>query len=304
MTLWIGALVLGLAFACMAMGVYLTFRVLAFPDLTVDGSLPLGAAVSGVLIVNSGWHPWATLPLAMTAGVLAGTATALLNTRFNINGLLAGILVSIGLWTVNLRVMGDRANLPLLGTDTVLTPFRPVAAGPAQALGVNPGDVAALGVCLLLVAVAIGFLNWFLHTELGLALRATGDNERMVRAMGISPATMKLLGLTLANGLVGLSGALVAQYQGFSDVGIGLGMIVAGLASVIIGETLLRPRGVLATIGSVALGSIVYRLVIAAALFIGLGPTDMKLVTSVIVILALTLPQVRGRLRLRAWQPA
>jgi len=304
MTLWIGALVLGLAFACMAMGVYLTFRVLAFPDLTVDGSLPLGAAVSGVLIVNGGWHPWATLPLAIAAGALAGAATALLNTRFNINGLLAGILVSIGLWTVNLRVMGDRANLPLLGTDTVLTPFRPVAAGPAQALGVNPGDVAALGVCLLLVALAIGFLNWFLHTELGLALRATGDNERMVRAMGISPATMKLLGLTLANGLVGLSGALVAQYQGFSDVGIGLGMIVAGLASVIIGETLLRPRGVLATIGSVALGSIVYRLVIAAALFIGLGPTDMKLVTSVIVILALSLPQVRGRLRLRAWQPA
>jgi putative tryptophan/tyrosine transport system permease protein len=304
MTLWIGALALGLAFATMALGVYVTFRVLAFPDLTVDGSLPLGAAVSAVLIVNAGWHPWATLPVAMVAGALAGTATALLNTRFNINGLLAGILVSLGLWTVNLRVMGDRSNLPLLGTDTVLTPFRPAAAGAAQALGVNPSDVAALGIYLVLTLGLAAALNWLLHTELGLALRATGDNERTVLAMGVNPSTMKLLGLALANALVGLSGSLVSQYQGFSDVGIGLGMIVAGLASVIIGETLVRPGGVFSTILSVALGSVFYRLVIAAALFIGLGPTDMRLVTSLIVVVALGLPQVRGQLRVRAWAPA
>lgn len=304
MTLWIGALALGLAFAFMALGVFLTFRVLAFPDLTVDGSLPLGAAVSAVLIVNREWQPWATLPLAMLAGALAGAATAILNTKFNINGLLAGILVSLGLWTVNLRVMGDRSNLPLLGTDTVLTPFRPLSAPPAQALNVNPGDIAALVVYFVLALVLAGLLNWLLHTELGLALRASGDNERMVRAMGVNPATMKLLGLALANALVGLSGALVSQYQGFSDVGIGLGMIVAGLASVIIGETLVRPRRVWTTILSIVLGSVFYRLVIAAAIFIGLGPSDMKLVTSVLVIAALGLPQVRGRLRARAWQPA
>lgn len=304
MTLWVGALVLGLAFACMALGVFITFRVLAFPDLTVDGSLPLGAAVAAVLIVNHGWQPWATLPVAIVAGGLAGAATALLNTRFNINGLLAGILVSFGLWTVNLRVMGERANLPLLGTDTVLTPVRPLAVGSAQALGVNANDVAGL-LIFLVVALLLGAgLNWFLHTELGLALRATGDNERMARAMGVDPARMKLLGLALANALVGLSGALFSQYQGFADVGIGLGTIIAGLASVIIGETLFRPRGVWVTILAVIAGSIVYRLVIAAALYIGLGPSDMKLVTSVIVMLALALPQVRGRLRIRALQPA
>ena len=304
MTLWVGALALGLAFAFMALGVFVTFRVLAFPDLTVDGSLPLGAAVSGVLIVNWGWQPWATLPAAMAAGALAGITTALLNTRFNINGLLAGILVSLGLWTVNLRVMGDRSNLPLLGVETVLTPFRAWTVGAAQAINVNPSDVAALVIYLVLALLLALVLNWFLHTELGLALRASGDNERMVRAMGVDPARMKLLGLALANGLVGLSGALVSQYQGFSDVGIGLGMIVAGLASVIIGETLVRPRGVWATLLSVVLGSVFYRLVIAAALFIGLGPTDMRLVTSVIVIVALGLPQVRGRLRVRAWASA
>jgi putative ABC transport system permease protein len=298
MTLWIGALVLGLAYAFMALGVFVTFRLLAFPDLTVDGSLALGAAVAGALIVNAGWPAWTTLPLALTAGALAGTTTALLNAGLQINGLLAGILVSLGLWTVNLHVMGNRANLPMLGSETVLTPAQPLVESAAAGLGVGPGDLSGLLIFGLLASLVVGALNWFLHTELGLALRATGDNERMVRAMGVNPAATRLLGLALANGLVGLSGALVAQYQGFADVGLGLGTIVAGLAAVIIGETLARPRGVWSSLLSVALGSICYRLVIAVALFIGLGPSDMRLVTAVIVVLAIGLPQAR----LRRWR--
>jgi putative tryptophan/tyrosine transport system permease protein len=289
MNLWVGAVALGLAYAAMALGVYVSFRVLAFPDLTVDGSFPLGAAVSAILLVR-GWDPWAVLPVAVAAGALAGTITAVLNSRFRINGLLAGILVSLGLWTINLRVMEDRSNVPLLAVDTLLTPLRPVVA--------DPNLRAAVVFGVLLVGLGL-VLNWLLHTDLGLALRATGDSEKMVRAQGVDADRMRLLGLALANGITALSGALVAQYQAFADVGMGLGMIVAGLASVIIGETLIRPRGVLATIGAVILGSVVYRLVIAAALFIGLGPTDMRLVTSVIVILALSVPQLRGSLGLR-----
>jgi putative ABC transport system permease protein len=293
MGLWIGALALGLAFAGMALGVYLSFRVLAFPDLTVDGSFPLGAAVAAVLIARAGWSPWLALVVAMAAGALAGLVTALLTTRLNINGLLAGILVSIALWTVNLRVMGDRSNVPLLGIETVLSPVLPWLTGPARAIGVSPTDLAGVLVFGALAALIGVGLSRFLHTELGLALRATGDNERMIRALGTDVDAMKLLGLAMANALVGLSGALVAQYQGFADVSIGLGIIVAGLASLIIGETLLRPRGVGATIAAVVCGVVLYRLVIAAALVVGLGPTDMRLVTSLIVVLALTLPQVR-----------
>ncbi len=263
--------------------------MLAFPDLTVDGSFPLGAAVSAILIVR-GWDPWLTLPIAILAGALAGVVTALLSSRFGINGLLAGILVSIGLWTINLRVMGDRANVPLIAGDTVLTPFRTLIADP---------NLRAAAVFMVLISLVGLGLNWLLHTDVGLALRATGDNEKMVRAQGVDADRMRLAGLALSNGIVGLSGALVAQYQAFADVGMGLGVIVAGLASVIIGETLLRPRGVLAGIVAVAVGAVVYRLVIAVALYAGLGPTDMRLVTSVIVIIALAAPRLRGAIGLR-----
>jgi putative ABC transport system permease protein len=282
--LWIGALALGLAFAASALGVFLTFRVLAFPDLTVDGSFPLGASVSAILLIR-GYDPWMSLLFAALAGALAGAITALLNSRLKINGLLAGILVSIGLWTVNLRVMEDKANLPLLTVETVLTPVRPYIGDP------NLRGVAVFGVVGVLLVL---LLYWLLHTDLGLALRATGESEKMVRAQGIDADAMRLIGLALANALVAFSGGLVAQYQGFADVGMGLGMIVAGLAAVIIGETLVRPRGVGTTLIAVAAGSVVYRGVIAAALFVGLGPTDMRLVTSLIVIVALSVPRLRA----------
>jgi putative ABC transport system permease protein len=282
--LWVGAVALGLAFAASALGVFITFRILAFPDLTVDGSFPLGAAVSAILL-TWGYDPWISLLVAALAGALAGSFTALLNSRLKINGLLAGILVSIGLWTVNLRVMQDKANLPLLTVDTVLTPVRPYVSDP------NLRGVAVFGVVGLLLILS---LYWLLHTDLGLALRATGENEKMVRAQGIDADLMRMAGLALANALVGLSGGLVAQYQGFADVGMGLGMIVAGLAAVIIGETLVRPRGVGMALVAVAAGSVLYRAVIAAALFVGLGPTDMRLVTSLIVVAALAVPRLRA----------
>ncbi|MCC7107215.1 MAG: ABC transporter permease [Chloroflexi bacterium] len=300
MALWVGALTLGLGFAGMALGVYLTFRVLSFPDLTVDGSFPLGAAVAAVLMVSHGWAPWATLPMAAAAGCCAGLVTGLLNTRLGINGLLAGILVSIGLWTVNLRVMGDRANLPLLGVGTILTPFRPLTVGMAEALNVSPNDVSGLLVFFLLaVMLAVGTV-WLLRTELGLALRATGDNERAARAQGIDTRHTKLVGLAIANGAIALSGALVSQYQGFADVGLGLGMIVAGLASVIIGTSLMQRASLGWSATSVVIGSVAYRLVVAVALVAGLGPTDMKLVTAAIVVCALSVPRLRAGPRVRA----
>ena len=284
MNLWVGAVALGLAFAASSLGVFLTFRVLAFPDLTIDGSFPLGAAVSAILLTR-GWDPWLTLLVAALAGALAGSATALLNSRLKINGLLAGILVSIGLWTVNLRVMQEKANVPLLTVDTVLTPVR------AYISDANLRAVAVYGVVVVLVGL---LLYWLLHTDLGLALRATGENEKMVRAQGIDADTMRLIGLALANALTAFSGGLVAQFQGFADVGMGLGMIVAGLAAVIIGETVVRPRGVGTTLVAVAAGSIIYRGVIASALYIGLGPSDMRLVTSLIVVVALAVPRLRS----------
>lgn len=291
---WVGAVALGLAYAGVAIGIWISFRVLNFPDLTVDGSFPVGAAVSATLIVR-GWDPWLTLAPAMAAGGLAGLVTGLLGTRLRINGLLAGILVSIGLWTVNLRVMNDRANVPLLNTPNVIQPVRQLVNDP------NWSAVVLFGA--LALALAAG-LTWFFSTELGLAIRAAGDNERMVRAQALDADGLKLIGLSLSNGLVALAGALVAQYQGFADAGMGLGMIVAGLASVIIGETLLRPRGLLPALVGVIFGSIVYRLAVAAALVAGLAPTDMRLATALIVILALSVPQLRRWLRLPGSAPA
>lgn len=286
MNLWVGAVALGLAMAGVALGLYVSFRVLGFPDLTLDGSFPLGAAVCGVLLVM-GWEPWSTLIPAGAAGTLAGMTTAWLNGRLQINGLLAGILVSLGLWTINLWVMGDKSNVPLLSVDTVLTAARSYVRDP------NITGVVVFGAATIVLGLG---LNWLLHTDLGLALRATGDNERMVRAQGIDANIMRLVGLGLANGLVAVSGAFVAQYQGFSDITMGLGMIVSALAALIIGETIVRPVSVAGSIVAVVVGSVAYRLVIALALYIGLGPTDMRLVTSVIVVGALALPRFRGYL--------
>ncbi len=277
----------GLLYAFMVLGVYISFRILAFPDLTVDGSFPLGAAVAATLIF-SGQDPFLSTAIAVVAGLLAGLGTGLLNTKLRINELLAGILMMTALYSINLQVMG-RSNMAVLGFETVFErSFRAL-----QLTDKTSGFILITGI--LAVALVLS-LAWFFHTQLGLAVRATGDNEQMIRGLGVDTDVTKLIGLSLANGLVALSGALAAQAQGFADVGMGIGMIVAGLASIILGESLLRFKGVSRCLVAVVIGSIVYRLLITLALRFGFGPTNLKLVTAALVVAALAFPLVQGRL--------
>jgi putative ABC transport system permease protein len=275
------ALDLGLIYGLMALGVYLTFRVLDFPDLTVDGSFTTGAAIAASLIL-SGQPPLLGTVLGAVAGSLAGLVTGLLHTKGRINPLLAGILTQIALYSINLRIMG-RANLPLLRIDTLLSGLRDAELF---------GTWVSVGLFGLVALVFLLALDWFLNTDLGLALQATGDNARMIRANGVSTDFTKILGLMLSNALVGLCGALVAQYQGFADIGMGIGLIVAGLASVIIGQVLVpSKRFVFATL-AVVLGSVVYRVVIQLALSVGFNPNDMKLISAILVVAALLVPRL------------
>lgn len=305
LNVWLGAIATGLGFALVAMGVYLTFRVLNFPDLTIDGSLPLGAALAATLI-TAGVNPYWTLPVSFLGGALAGMATAQIATRLRIHSLLASILVTTGLISINLRIMG-RSNIPLLNVDTIFTPF----ADPLRAALVASGGegMARLTSNLLAILLFGGLvllmkwlLDWFMHTEIGLALRATGDNPQMIRALGVNTDHMIVLGLALSNGLVGLAGALVAQYQGFADVNMGLGLIIAGLAAVILGETFFRPAHVATASAAVIVGMVVYRIAIAAALTVSLplpwgaltlDAQDVKLATAVLVLVALWLTHVQ-----------
>lgn len=291
-----GALEQGFVFGLMVLGVYLTFRVLDFPDLTVDGSLPLGAAVSSVAI-TAGYHPVLSLVFAAAAGFCAGAFTGLLNTRLKILHLLASILTMIALYSINIRVMG-RPNMTLLGKDTVLDPL--------VALGMPPYVAAPALFCFVALAVALA-LVWFLHTEFGQAMLATGDNAQMAKAMGIDVNFMIVFGVGLSNALVAVSGALIAQNQGAADVNMGVGTIVAGLASVIVGETLLGvgPGKVKRAVTAALIGSVVYRLAIAVALGLKIGsfsfsPSDLNLITAALVIIALTAPQLKSRFRTRA----
>lgn len=285
----LSALDLGLIYGLMALGVYLTFRVLDFPDLTVDGSFTTGAAVTASLII-SGQSPWLATATGAVAGFLAGTVTGLLHTKGRINPLLAGILTQIALYSINLRIMG-RANLPLLRTDTLLSGMRDDRV---------LGTWTSITVFSLVVLAFVLVLDWFLNTDLGLALQATGDNERMIRAQGVSTDNTKILGLALSNALVALAGGLIAQYQGFADIGMGIGLIVAGLASVIIGQTIIPSRRFIFATLAVVVGSIVYRIVIQLALQAGANPNDMKLVSALLVIAALLLPRLDMFRRFRA----
>ncbi len=288
-----GALEQGFAYGLMVLGVYLTFRVLDFPDLTVDGSLPLGAAVSAVAI-TSGVHPYLSLVLALGAGFLAGMVTGILNTKFRILHLLASILTMIALYSINIRIMG-RPNMTLLGKNTILDPFYAMDLTASAAAPILFGIVSV---------VAVIFLMWFLHTEFGLAMLATGDNKQMITSQGVNTHRVIIFGVGLSNGLVALAGAMICQNQGAADVNMGVGTIVAGLASVIIGETVFGSRSINRAIIAALLGSIAYRLAIALALGLKMGrfsftPSDLNLITAILVVAALTLPQVRARLRLK-----
>ncbi|GAA4363472.1 ABC transporter permease [Paeniglutamicibacter cryotolerans] len=279
----ITAVELGLIYAIMALGVYLTFRILDFPDLTVDGSFTTGAAVAAVGIVN-GINPLVATLLAFFAGAAAGTVTGLLHTKGKINGLLAGILTMIALYSINLRIMG-KANVPLLGETTLITPLRD---------GKMLGTVFSVAIFFALALLVKFAIDWFLRTDVGLAMQATGDNEEMIRSFGVSTDNQKILGLALSNGLVALCGAFIAQYQGFADVGMGIGLILIGLASVIIGQAIFGSKYIWIATLAVILGAVLYRLVIQLALSAGLEPNDMKMISAILVVIALVLPQWKG----------
>ncbi|WEK54033.1 MAG: ABC transporter permease [Candidatus Cohnella colombiensis] len=274
-----GAIVQGLLMALMALGVYITFRILDFPDLTVDGSYATGGAIAAVMITQ-GYNPLLATLVAGVGGLIAGACTGLLHTKGKVNGLLAGILMMIALYSINIRIMG-RPNTSVLGLDTLLSSI-------AKPWGLY---ILVVGIAVLLIKL---LLDAFLHTDLGLALRATGDNGRMIRSFGANTDRMTILGVSLSNGLVAVSGALMAQYGGYADVTMGVGMIVIGLASVIIGEAIFGTRTVVIATLAVVLGSIIYRIVIALALRVELfDASDLKLITAVIVIIALIVPYLQ-----------
>lgn len=284
-----GALESGLIYALMALGVLISFRILDFPDLTADGSFPLGGAVAGLAIV-AGINPWLACMLGMMAGAAAGVVTALLNVKLGILHLLAGILVMTALYSVNLRIMGA-PNLSLLGEPTVFTPF----------VDGSNGVWVRVVVAGVVVVVAKLLLDWFFSTETGLGMRATGSNVKMAQAQGINTSVMIILGMAISNGLIALSGALFVQTQGSADVSIGIGTIVIGLAAVIIGETVLTAKKMFWITFSVVVGAVIYKLFIQIALSskllrgIGFGPQDLNLVTSLLVVIALMLPKFRSR---------
>ena len=275
----------GLLWAIMALGVFLTFRVLDIADLSVEGTFPLGAAVAATLI-DAGHSVWFAMLIALIAGCIGGTVTALLTTKLKIPALLSGILTLIGLYSVNLMIMG-KANVPLLRAETVFTLTEDL-------FGVS-SVVATLIVGLIATTVVGVIMYWFFGTVLGTAIRATGCNPQMARAQGINTNVMVILGLLISNGLVALSGALGAQSNGFADVGMGTGTIVIGLASVIIGEVLFGTRSFKNWLISVVLGSVVYRAVIAIVLELGMPPNDLKLFTAVLVAIALSLPLIKNK---------
>ena len=275
----------GLLWAIMALGVFLTFRVLDIADLSVEGTFPLGAAVAATLI-DAGHSVWFAMLIALIAGCIGGTVTALLTTKLKIPALLSGILTMIGLYSVNLMIMG-KANVPLLRAETVFTLTEDL-------FGVS-SVVATLIVGFIATTVVGVIMYWFFGTVLGTAIRATGCNPQMARAQGINTNVMVILGLLISNGLVALSGALVAQSNGFADVGMGTGTIVIGLASVIIGEVLFGTRSFKNWLISVVLGSVVYRAVIAIVLELGMPPNDLKLFTAVLVAIALSLPLIKNK---------
>ncbi|MEO6060986.1 MAG: ABC transporter permease [Thermoflexales bacterium] len=284
----LGAIEIGLIFGLVALGVFLSFRILNFPDLTVDGSFPLGGAVAAALIV-AGWNPFAATAAAIVAGALAGYLTAWLNVHLRIMQLLASILVMIALYSVNLRVMG-KPNVALIDDPTV---FSLVAFGDVPDYWLKPL------VLLVIVAVAKILVDLFFASEAGLAMRATGSNPRMARAQGISTDRLTLWGLALSNALVAFAGALFVQTQGGADISMGIGTIVIGLAAVIIGETLLPARSMAVTTLACILGAVLYRFFIATALntdFIGLKAQDLNLVTAVLVGVALLVPTYKRKL--------
>lgn len=284
----------GLVFGVMALGVYITFKILNFADLTVDGSFPLGASVAASLIV-SGYNPFFATFVAFIAGALAGAMTGLLNTKAQISDLLSGILTMTSLYSINLRIMG-KPNTPLLNQSTIYSLISDFFSKIWPSFPTEYTYIMFFIVFALLIKI---LLDAFLKTQIGFALRATGDNPQMIRSQGVNTDLSKVIGLILSNGLIALSGALVAQYQGFADVGMGVGTIVAGLASVIIGDSLFGSRSVFISTLGVLFGSFLYRFSIGLVLSFRLAQaSDLKLLTAIVVIIALTAPRFKNSFNL------
>ena len=280
-----GAVAQGVLWGIMVLGVYITYRLMDIADLTVDGSFALGACVCAVLVVNKQVDPVVALLVSAMAGLAAGAVTGILHTVFEIPAILAGILTQISLWSINLRLMGGKSNIPLLKVETLISKFVKMTGLTQSQASMIIGIIAAI--------IIIAFLYWFFGTEIGSAMRATGNNEDMVRALGVNTKMTKLLALTLSNGLVGLSGALVCQSQKYGDINLGTGAIVIGLASIVIGEVLMgRLTSFYWKLTSVVVGSVTYFVIRALVLRMGLDANDMKLLSAIIVALALSFPVV------------
>lgn len=291
----LGALSQGLFWAILAIGVYIAFRILNFADMTSEGSFALGGSVSATMIVALGWNPFLSLIIAIIAGMLSGVITGLLHTKLKIPAILSGILSMIALYSINLRIMGQ-ANTPLLGQGTIISEIKGLLPA-AKELGIKDSmlqTLVSIGVGILFSLMVIAFLYWFFGTEVGCAIRATGNNEAMVRAQGANTDLMKIIGLALGNGLIALSGGLVAQSQGYADVSMGVGAIVTGLASIVIGEVVFhRRRSFAHKLLAIVIGSVIYRIIIAIVLQFGLNTNDLKLLTAVLVAVALSVPVLK-----------
>ena len=287
-----GAVAQGILWGIMVLGVYITYRLLNTSDLTVDGSFALGGCVCATLIINFGMNPILALLISAIAGMIAGAATGILHTVFEIPAILAGILTQISLWSVNLRIMGGKSNLPLLKLTTLIS-------GVSDGLGITQAQSSIIVGVVIAVAV-IGTLYWFFGTELGSALRATGNNEDMIRALGVDTNKMKLIGFMIANGLVSLSGALVCQHQKYADINMGRGAIVIGLAAIVIGEVLMsKVINFGMKLASVVVGAVVYFLIRAIVLDFGLNTNDTNLFTALFVAAALSIPVFMEKTRLK-----
>lgn len=284
-----GAASQGILWGVFVLGVYITYKILDIADLTVDGSFALGGCVCATLIVEHGMNPVLALVMATLAGLLAGGVTGFLHTVFEIPAILAGILTQISLWSINLRIMG-KSNTPLLKSETIFT-------GMIESTGMKNSMAAAIIGLVIVIAVVL-ILYWFFGTEIGSALRATGNNEDMIRALGVNTKVTKMIALMMANGLVGLSGGLVCQSQKYADIGMGTGAIVIGLAAIVIGEVLLgRVKNFAGRLIAVVVGSIVYFLIRAVVLQLGMDANDMKMLSAIIVALALCIPVVIEKYR-------
>ncbi|MCR5699616.1 MAG: ABC transporter permease [Treponemataceae bacterium] len=292
-----GAVSQGILWGLMTLGVYLTFRILNVADMTVDGSFAAGGAVTAILITH-GMNPWLTLIFVFIMGMLCGLVTGFMNTKLKINILLASILTQIALYSINIRIMG-KANTPLLGHSTMMSQIKALTGGTLST------TTCSLIIGVVVISAIVALMYWFFGTEYGSAIRATGSNENMIRALGVNTDVTKIIGLMISNGMVAMSGALVAQSQGYADVGMGTGTIVVGLASIIIGEVIFGSHfGFWYTLISVVLGSVIYRIIIAVVLQLGLKSTDLKLLTALIVAISLSVPVFKTRIdrRRRAYK--